>query len=450
MGQIQTIEELISFLLRRRWVIILVTLLGAVAAVVYAQYQPKTYQAAAVIQIEQARVAEAVLGAPQADGGGAAQVLQTIEQRLTTREALTEVIERHKLFADQPGLPLEKRLFALRTSLSFQAIEGAGGQEFGQSRNISAIIVTARNGVPETAAALANDFAQGILDQSTSGQRYRVDQSVAFFKVDAARLDAAISKIEDDMAAYKAEHADSLPSFAETRQDELGNLISDIRDTNQLIAALRGEEAQIKTKQTSREVDKRRLLEITAQIDVLETQIAASNAQRAKVDASLSQIAETTRVLDGFERQLSQLQDQYAQTSIKLTEAETAQRLTENQQAQRFSMLERAITPEFATGGGKKKIAIAGTLGSMIAGVVLAFLIDLSKPVVRTSVQMQRQLDLEPVVCIPEIGKPKGPIGSAMLRVIDDPDRAIFGLPRIVVYGFAAVVALIAMAATLG
>lgn len=450
MGQIQSIEELISFLLRRRWIIILVTVIGTIGAVVFAKIQPKIYEASAVIQIQAARVADTVLGAPQNDGGGAAQVLQTIEQKLTTREALVEVIERHNLFADQPALPLEKRLYALRTSISFQMVEGAGGQNYTQSRNISAIIITARDGLPETAAALANDFAQGILDQSTLNQRSRVDQSVEFFQTDVARLEAAIAQLQAEQTAYKSLHADTLPSFATTQQEELGSLLSDIRDASQLIVALRGEQAQISAKLNSRETDKRRLDEIAGQISVLETQLSALKAEKDEVDASLAAIIETDRVLADQDRKLAQLQDQYSAVNARLADATTSQRLTENQQAQRFSMLERAITPEFAAGGGKKKIAIAGALGSLFAGVLLAFLIELAKPVVRTSAQMRRQLDLEPVVCIPEMRQPKGRMGSAILRVIDDPKRSILGLPRIAIFALAGVVCLIAMAAALG
>jgi tyrosine-protein kinase Etk/Wzc len=450
MGQIQSIEEFISLLLRRRWLILSVILLGTLAAVIFAKMQPSTYEATAVIQIEGAQVSDAPQGAAPIDGGGAAQVLQTIEQRLTTRDALSAVIERHNLFADQPALPLDKRLFALRTNVTFQAVDSAAGQTFGQGRNLSAIIITARDGHAETAAALANDFAQGILDQSSSGRRDRADQNVAFFQTDVTRLANAIAALEAELAQYKADHADTLPSLASTRRDELVSLTDDIRSTSQQIAALQGEAAQIKAKQTQRETDKRRLSEIAAQTDVLNTQITASNAQKVEVDAALAAMAETERVLAGFDRQMTQLQDQYTAANSRLSDAATAQRLAESQQSQRFSMLERAITPDYSTGGGKKKIAILGAVGSLLAAVGLAFLLDLWKPVVRTAAQMRRQLDLDPVVCIPELRRPKGRLGSAALRMIDDPSRPIFGLPRFAVLAGAAVAVLVALAAALG
>ena len=214
MGQIQSIEELVSLLLRRRWMIILITLAGLLAAVIFAKSRPDIYESAAAIQIEGAQVAEPTAqgGQQQPDGGGAAQILQTIEQRLTTRDALTAVIERHDLFADQPQLTSDEKLVALRSSVTFQAVDSAGGQGFGQARSISAIIISVRYGDPEMAAQLANDFAQGILDQSASGQRARADQNVAFFKEEEARIYGQISKLEAEVAAYKNAHADAMPT----------------------------------------------------------------------------------------------------------------------------------------------------------------------------------------------------------------------------------------------
>ena len=190
MGQIQSIEELVSLLLRRRWLIILITLAGLLAAVIFAKSRPDIYETAAVIQIEGAQVAEPTAAGAQAqpDGGGAAQILQTIEQRLTTRDALGAMIERHNLFTDQPQLTNDEKLVALRSAVTFQAVDSAGGPAFGQGRSISAIIISVRYGDPNTAAELANDFAQGILDQSAAGQRDRADKNVAFFKEEEARI----------------------------------------------------------------------------------------------------------------------------------------------------------------------------------------------------------------------------------------------------------------------
>jgi adenine deaminase len=91
MGHIQSIEELLGFLLRRRWLILAVALVGTLLSAVYAKTRPDIYETAAVIQVQSA----AVQGTEAQRTSAAAVTLQGIEQRLTTRENLAAVIERH-------------------------------------------------------------------------------------------------------------------------------------------------------------------------------------------------------------------------------------------------------------------------------------------------------------------------------------------------------------------
>ncbi len=449
MGQIQSVEELISLLLRRRWLIIWITVLGMLMSAIYAKSRPDVYETAAVIQIEAPSVTEANDGAPEVSGG-AAQVLQTIEQRLTTRENLTAMIERHGLFADLPGLPMDKKILLLRNAVTFTSVDSAAGQSFGQSRSISAILIFARLGDAALAARVANDFAQGILDQSASGQRDRAEQNVAFFAEEEARLWQAITSLEADIADYKNTNAAAMPTLRDARRDELAGLDADQRRVEQDRAMLAGEKAVIDAKQTLRETDRRQLQEIAAKFDVLDAQAASISDRRTSVQTALAATPEVERVLNGYDRQLQQLQEQYEVVTQRMAEAETTQRLAERQQAERFTLLERAITPEYSIGSGGRKIAIAGSIASFLGALVLAFLLDLVKPIVRTASQMQRQLDLQPVVCIPEIRSPKGRFGNALLRLIDDPNKPIFGMPRYFVLAGITALALVITASMIG
>ena len=449
MGQIQSIEELIGLILRRRWLIIGLTLLGMAASVIYAKSRPDVFETAAVIQIQSPAVTEAPDGtAPVASG--AAQVLQTIEQRLTTRENLIAMIDRHGLFADLPGVSIDTKILMLRQAVTFQAVDSAAGQTFGQTRSISAILIYAKLGNADLAARVANDFAQGILDQSAAGQRERADQNVTFFKEEEARIWKDITALESEIASYKNANPDALPTLRDTRRDELAGFDDDLRQVDQDRVALAGQRAVIEQKQTLRETDRRQLDEIAAKTDVLNAQIAAITARRAAIQTALAATPEVERVLNGYDRRLKQLQDQYDVVTQRMAESQTTQRLAERQQAERFTLLERAIIPEHPLGNGGKKIAAAGSLVSLLGALILAFLLDLAKPVVRTAAQMQRQLGLLPVVCIPEMREPKGRMGNAALRLIDDPARPIFGLPRFAVIAVVTTLLLIGTASMIG
>lgn len=409
MGQIQSLDELLNFLFRRRWIILAVALIGATLSAVYAKSRPDTYETAAVIQVQSA----AVQGADTQRSSAAAVTLQMIEQRLTTRENLAAVINRHAIYADLP-LSMDKKIDMLRSAISFQGVDSAAGQNFGEARAISAILVFARMDDPELAARVANDFAQGILDQSAAGQRARADQNVLFFQQKASRIGDAIAEVEAEAAAYKSDNAENLPEARDARRDEVVGLETDLRRLIQERLALEGETARINAKPSLQETDRRALDDIAARLQVLAAQISASEARKAQLENDLTTSAEVERVLAGFERQLDQLRNQY----------------------------------DAAMGGGNRKLAIAGAFASLLAGLAVAFALDLLFPVVRTAAQMERQLDLRPVVTIPEVKRPRGQTGGAgVVKLLDDPAKPMLGLPRYVVFAAAATLMLLTVAA---
>lgn len=443
MGQIQSLEEFLNFLFRRRWVILAVAILGTLFSAIYAKSRPDTFETAAVIQVQTA----AVQGTDAQRSSAAAATLQAIEQRLTTRENLAAVIERHGLYADLP-LSLDRKIDMLRAAVSFQGVDSAAGQAYGEARNLSAILVFARMSEAELAARIANDFAQGILDQSAAGQRSRADQNVVFFREEVTRIGQEIARIEAETAAYKNEHAGTLPELRDAKRDEMVNLDTDLRRLRQERVALDGEAAQINAKETRRETDRRALEDIAAKSAVLDAQIASTLARADELKAELSSSPEVERVLAGYDRQLTQLRSQHDMATARMVEAETDARLAEMQQAERFTLLERAIIPEGPMGGGNKKLALAGAMASVIAGLALGFVLDLLRPVVRTSAQMERQLDLRPVVVIPEIMPPKqARLGKGVMKLLDDPTKPLLGLPRFAVLAGGATLTLLVLAA---
>jgi hypothetical protein len=174
---------------------------------------------------------------------------------------------------------------------------------------------------------------------------------------------------------------------------------------------------------TLRATEQRRLQEIEAEVAVLVEQKSALTTRREELTASLAGLPEVERALAGYQRQLDQLQDSLDLVAVKLSEAETEAKLAERQQGERFALLDRAITPEYAVGSGGKKLVVAGSVASILLALGLAFALDLLKPIVRTSAQMERQLGLRPIVAIPDLALPDRPRrklgggpGAAMMR----------------------------------
>lgn len=421
MGQIQSIEELLSMLYRRRYLIALIFGVGLVLSVLYGMSRPKSFESVAVIQVESPVVAEATA---TSGGSQSAVLLQAIEQRLTTRDSLLAMVERHKLFADLPGLSDDQKISLLRSSVTFQSVASVGQQSFGSAPGVSALLITARMGTGEQAARVANDFAQNVLDVSTAGQSERAKETLQFFVEEEQRLAQQIATLESDLATYKNANTGAMPGNGDTRAEELVALEADLRGLEQSIVALNGQQAVIESKGTLREVDRRTLEDIKVQMGVLVSQKAALDAQRTDLAASLAKTPDVERELGSYDRQLKQLQGQYDVVTAKLVEARTNLRLDERQHSEHFSMLERAMEPEYASTGGGKKIAALGAIASLALALVLAFALDQVNPIMRTSKQMERQLDLRPVIAIPDIKLARSRPAAAAL---------LFGFPRYMV-----------------
>lgn len=449
MGQIQSFDEFLDLVRRRFLLIAAVALLGMVVVAVYLKSRSDTFEAAAVIQIETPMVADAD-GAPAASA--AAQMLQAIEQRLTTRENLLAVIDRHGLYADLPALTPDEKVNLLRGSLRFENVASATGTPYGGPPQISALLVYAQLGSADHAARVANDFAQSILDLSTAGQLTRARETADFFKTEEARVWGEITALEAEIAAYQNANAAALPARREAYADERQALDADFRQFEQDQVALEGQRGALLASGSQRATELRALAEVEAQLSVLGSQKAALLARRAEIDAVLAQAPEVERVLAAFDRQLQQLQGQYEVINRRMAEAETAQRLSEQQRAERFTLLERAVTPQYAVGGSRMKMMIAGALASIFAAIGLAFVLDLMNPVVRTAEQMERQLDLWPVVSIPE--DPAAARSTqrrrTLMQLVDDPRRPVLGLPRYAVVAAGATVCLVLAAAAIG
>jgi tyrosine-protein kinase Etk/Wzc len=408
LGQIQNLEDLINFLQRRFWLILGIFALGVVLAGIYAKSRPDTYEASAVIEVQSAQIAGT-------EASGSAQLLQSIEQRLTTRENLQAVIDRHGLYADLPGLSADERIGLLRQSITFLPIAAAGANPYAGPAQISAIVILARDGTADLAARIANDFAQGVLDLSSTGSLEKARDTMAFYLDEETRLKDQITALEAQVADYKNANDLAVPGVAESLRDESQSLETEIRALDQSLVALIEEQRQLSEKGNLRSTEKRRLQELDAEIAVLVEQKSALTTRQEE--------------LAGFERELEQLQGSLEIVAGKLTEAETDAKLAERQQTERFALLERALTPEYPMGSGGKKLFVAGAIASLMAAVGLAFVLDLLKPIVRTSAQMERQLGLRPIVAIPELdlpGRPRRKSDAAKVK------EKVMALPTVV------------------
>lgn len=453
MGQIQSLNEFLGLLIRRRLVIAAVTVLGMVLSLLYALSRPVVYEAAAVIQVQGPTVSDA--GNPATSAS--AQRLQTIQQQLTTRENLLAMIDRHDLYTDLP-LSNDEKVHLLRISVRFQTVAAAAAVTYGSAPPVSALIIFAQVDDAAKAARVANDFAQSMLDAGAQTQSGRAQEALTFFVEEERRVAADLAALESEVATYKNDNGDALPALRDMRREEVVGIEADLRGIEGNLAALTSERDAVQAPgRALRETDRRQVETLNGQIATLTAQRAALAAQRERLVIAMARMPEVERALAGYERRLDQLRAQYDQVTRRLAEADTAAKLEERQQSERFALLERAVIPELPISGGRRKLAMAGAVASLLFGIGVAFALDLLHPVVRTAAQMERELGLRPVVSIPEIRHLRPQQSGRLALRPDDPlarialpgGQTAAGLPRYAVLagGVALALALAAMLA---
>ena len=159
----------------------------------------------------------------------------------------------------------------------------------------------------------------------------------------------------------------------------------------------------------------RELSALEGQLDSLDAQRALLTQQVVQLSQSIETSPEVERRLRAYERDLDQLQEQLELISARRAEAEVGYRLEIDRQSERLVVIEPAALPDYPVTPSRKRNAILGVAASFIAGLGLAFLLALRRPILRTADQMERETGITQVIAIPEVAVKKRRLPKAGL-----------------------------------
>jgi tyrosine-protein kinase Etk/Wzc len=390
MNQFQSVEEIVSALMRRAVMILAITFLGCVVSVYYALSQPKSYQATAVVQIEDAQVPDQLAGASLTDDDAARRV-RLIEQRLMARDNLVRLMDQYDLFSEDPTMTVNQRVNGMRSAARIQEIRtpvpgyGAGGVA------PSGLMITVELNDPDKAALVANELMAMVIEQSRDRSVSRARDTVDFFAEEETRVSTEIEALDARIAGFKRDNAEQLPAG----MGDLRTQLSSLRETELNL------DQQILTIETTSERQREEVKQ--RQIALLQEQKALIAARVSQLETLIQGAPEVERALNGLEREMTRLQELYEVTTRRKAEAELGRALEDRQATDRFEVLETALPPQYAVSGSRKKIAVVGAVVSLLAGLGLAFAVELMNPVIRNPAQMERALGEQPVVSIPRV-----------------------------------------------
>lgn len=390
--------DLISMIRRRLPVILLLTALGGLISYLVAVRQPHLYEAAAVLQVDLPRISAEVGQSTLVSRS--AQRLQLLEQELLSREGMLALAAKHRLFDDEPDLSETQKVVALRSAIRIETVR-AGRDPFGGEQPVSAMLIVVRIGDGVVAAAIANELADKVLELTVERQSAQVRETLGFYENEDKRLGMAIAALESEIASYKNANIDALPEGTQSRRDEVSRVEDILQQLDSQLSILRQDLSMLTARGSPRVIEQRQIAALETQIATLMQQRDEASARRALVEEAVRRAPTVEIQLGTFARRLTQLQDQYSVITRRRAEAETSERLDSERQTERFALLEAALPPDYPLGSGRRKTLILGLGMSVVLSMVLAFLLELRNPVLRSARSLERQLDLKPVIALP-------------------------------------------------
>lgn len=399
-GSLGSLGDIVSMLWRRKWVLGITTLAGAALSYHLAISQPHSYAASAVLQIETPRsVSE---GPGSMAGIPAGYWLQLVQARLMVRENINALIEKYDLFEDLPQLPDATKVEIVRRSIRIEPV--TGGQFYGNSEQWPGVLrVTVTMGTPELAADIANEMARNVLELNATTQTERAREALEFFTREEARIAGQIDTVEAEMAAFRNENLDFLPTTLDNRADEMRTIDTELSELAGDLLEARAAYDELASRGNLSTVERREADQMANRVEVLQSRQKQLQDRMNEIRASGRRSVNAEAQLEAYMRRLTQLREQQASMSARRAAAETTQRLNAEQEGEQFILLETATKPDYPLSSGRKKIMVFGLAGTMILALMLVFILELFRPVLRSAGQLERGAGLRPVMTIPEI-----------------------------------------------
>lgn len=396
MGPIQTVQELFAFLARRAPLIFVAAGLGVLAAILVAVTSAPVYQSHTVLS---ARVG----GVSNADGNAdpmtsQARLLQVVEQRLTNRETLLGLADKYDMF---PGLPTADRVEVMRSAITLVS-EQAVQIGFAPDGSVSSILIFARADGSEKAAALTNDLAQMLMDQTRFSRQTRARDTLEFLETQQAQVQEELRIVNAESQRYVNENFDVMPVNVDLRRTAMQDLSTAIQDTTRELRALEAELRNIEEQGGTQ----RRRIQIETQLGPLRAELADMQAQQSGMDDYFRRAAQAERQTAQYEARQERLRLQLDEINNQVNAASAAVRRGTDDAAAFYEIVEPATPSDAPISRSRKVTVLLGAVVGTVLGVVLGFLGDLLVPRLRSPMQLERECAMRPVMIIPRLTSP--------------------------------------------
>ena len=195
-GQELTIDSVLNMLRRRRWLLIVPTVLGVLGGLLYSRSQPSLYRSDAVIQVVPQRVPESYVSSTVTER--VEDRLRALAQQVLSRTQLEKLIVDLNLFPkDRQKMPLEDVILKMTERVRIEPL--AAGQTSRRDTQSEAFRVSFDYEDPIVAQKVVEQLARYFVDTNLKERNSQAEQTSTFLEAQLAdargRLEAQEQKL---------------------------------------------------------------------------------------------------------------------------------------------------------------------------------------------------------------------------------------------------------------
>ncbi|MEL7491711.1 MAG: GNVR domain-containing protein [Pseudomonadota bacterium] len=250
MGDEFTLEDVLIVLQRRILFFLIPFIVLAPLGVLFVMLLPPKYTAEGKILVESQQIPED--WAPSTIIASALERIETIRQRVMTRNRLLEISDKYDLFPRELGLSETERVELMRERLVVNPITTQVNRR-GRRQQDGAIAfsVSYTDRSSENAYAVANEFMSLFLKEDVNARTAAASDTTEFFKSEAERLRNAVAELETQIAAFKVQNNNALPEHLNLHLDMLERANREMNTDQSTILSLEEELRFLETQLSS-------------------------------------------------------------------------------------------------------------------------------------------------------------------------------------------------------
>lgn len=459
-----TLHDYIDIIRRRALVMLATFITVLITATAFALFLPPVYQSSGTILIESQQISSQFIATSVT--GYASERIEVIKQRVMTRENLLRMMRKYNLFSEQDESRVTSELIDnVRERIEIALLDTDTGNRR-RGRTTIAFSISFEDRYAEQAYGLTNELVTLFLDENVKSRVERASETTEFLSQESNRLKVDLEKIETLVAAYKQEHADSLPEhlgmkvdMLQRSEEALGTLEREYQATNneltridlELTAALEGKESSgglteleklkaeyrearinytdthptvrgLKRKitaienggvdgvNTSANINSAFIFKLRTLLSTTKGRLASIQQQRKpmlkKITDLEKQIIKTPQVelgLSSLLRDHTNAQKKYEEIQSKQLGAQIAENLEGENKSERFSLIDPPFLADKPIKPDRAKIILLGILAAFAAAGGIAILLEMLNRRIRGKGALTTALGQSPLVEIPYI-----------------------------------------------